>query len=200
MTEDEALRYKQLKKKEKLQGLEEQEKIEFEILGDKRQRGKTVNFSATYGIGYRKLAKDLSIKQSEAKKLKDTYWSKNWSIETFADSIPIRTLSDGRQVIQSQVSKFPLFLRSQKDVFSLHNQNMGRFLFDSYTAYLSSSGYEYWAIYDQHDDGVFRVKEGEAEHLVQCMYESMDKVNKAFNLEIPLQIEPKIGMNLAEVK
>ncbi|MBO4318161.1 MAG: DNA polymerase I, partial [Mailhella sp.] len=54
---------------------------------DLRRKAKTINFGLIYGMGARKLAQDLSIPQSEAKRFMEEYFKKFSDIKAFFDSV-----------------------------------------------------------------------------------------------------------------
>lgn len=176
---------------------EKEDKLYFDLT-TLRGLGKRANFSCTYGAYPKKIASIIDKPIKVAKGLWEAYWKINWSIKAFAESLTVKTISDGSMWLKSDLSGFWLSLRSEKDRFSLHNQNMGRFCFDTYTAYMYRlTGY--YPIYDQHDDAVYIVPEDKAQWLADKMKIAMAMVNQKFKLVIPLQIEPAIGDNLSEV-
>lgn len=93
----------------------------------KKVRGgaKQVNFSATYGAGAPKLAKSLDCTLEFAQVLHKTYWTRNKAIKQTANDATVKVIR-GQKWIYNPVSKFWLFLKSEKDRFSTLNQSTGR--------------------------------------------------------------------------
>jgi len=54
-----------------------------EVTNDQRRAAKTINFGILYGMGQRKLAKDLGISQNEAKNIIESYFAQFPSIRNF---------------------------------------------------------------------------------------------------------------------
>lgn len=54
-----------------------------EVSTDQRRAAKTINFGILYGMGQRKLAKDIGVSQSEAKAIIDSYFAQFPSIKNF---------------------------------------------------------------------------------------------------------------------
>ena len=52
-----------------------------------RKNYKVVNYSATYGVGAPKLARETGMSVKEAKTLLEAFWSRNWSVTKVADSL-----------------------------------------------------------------------------------------------------------------
>ena len=55
-----------------------------------RKNYKVVNYSATYGVGAPKLARETGMSKSEAKTLLEAFWSRNWAIEKVASTLRVR--------------------------------------------------------------------------------------------------------------
>jgi hypothetical protein len=183
---------------EKHKRISKDEEESFFRLTTLRGLGKRANFSCTYGAYPKKISEIIEQPIAIAEKLWNAYWKINWSIKAFAETLTVKTLSDDSMWLKSELSGFWLSLRSEKDRFSLHNQNMGRFCFDIYTAFVYRlTGY--YPIYDQHDDAVYIVPEEKAEWLTGKMKIAIRMMNNKYKLSIPLQIEPAIGDNLSEV-
>ena len=72
------------------------------------------------------------MSKSEAKKLLEAFWSRNWAIEKVASSLRVRELFNGMW-LKNPVSGFWYSLRSDKDRFSTLNQSTGVYCFDSWS-------------------------------------------------------------------
>jgi DNA polymerase III epsilon subunit-like protein len=71
---------------------EEEQKDYAKKLGSGRKKAKTVNFSATYGVGAKKLADTLDIKVREAEIILEAYWKRNHAILKFVKTLKVKTV------------------------------------------------------------------------------------------------------------
>jgi len=58
-----------------------------EVLPDERRNAKTINFGLIYGMGVQKLARELKIKQTEAKEFTERYFEKLSTLKAYYDTI-----------------------------------------------------------------------------------------------------------------
>ena len=58
-----------------------------------RKNYKVVNYSATYGVGAAKLARETGMSRKDAQTLLDAFWSRNWSVQKVADELEVRELT-----------------------------------------------------------------------------------------------------------
>ena len=65
---------------------------------------KTVNYSAIYGVGVPKLAREGGFTRSEASSLLEAYWERNWSVKVIASEQYVKTLKDGTMWLKNPVS------------------------------------------------------------------------------------------------
>jgi hypothetical protein len=79
MTEEDAEFYKWYKKTDEVKTPEQSKR--FEKLNFERQKGKTTNYSATYGAGGAKIAEAADISTEAGFDLHKAYWKVNWSIK-----------------------------------------------------------------------------------------------------------------------
>src|SRR5690606_27872126 len=106
---------------------------------EERQKGKTVNFSATYKVGAKTLARNMKVSEKEAKKILDAYWERNWSLKKFESTCKVKTIGD-QMWVQQPVSKFWYSLRNTKDIFSTVNQGTAVYVFDIWCKHIRSLG------------------------------------------------------------
>lgn len=161
-----------------------------------RTQYKTTNYSATYGIGKVKLARELGITEDEAEKLLQGYWSRNWAIKAFADSLETKTIQ-GQKWVYNPVSGFWYSLRFDKDKFSTVNQSTGAYIFDLWVAHYRREAPS--IVLQFHDESGNMVKLGKEAQHEQILRKAIDKVNKKLKLNVPLDIDVKFGKNYAEV-
>jgi hypothetical protein len=161
-----------------------------------RKNYKVVNYSATYGIGAPKLAREMGMSVKEAKTLLEAFWSRNWSVEAVAKSLLTRELFDSMWVY-NPVSKFWYALRSDKDRFSTLNQGTGVFCFDTWVAICRKNGIK--TIGQFHDEIVALVEEGKQEEVQAIMHGAAIKLNEKVKLNVPLGCDAQFGKTYGEI-
>jgi len=161
-----------------------------------RKNYKVVNYSATYGVGAPKLARETGMSVKEAKTLLEAFWSRNWSVTKVADSLRTRELF-GSMWVQNPVSKFWYSLRSEKDRFSTLNQSTGVYCFDNWVKGCREKGIK--TVGQFHDEIIALVKKGDEMETKINMEYSIQDLNKQLNLNIDLGIEAQFGSTYADI-
>ena len=161
-----------------------------------RKNYKVVNYSATYGVGAPKLARETGMRKSEAKTLLEAFWSRNWAIEKVASTLRVRELFNGMW-LKNPVSGFWHSLRSDKDRFSTLNQSTGVYCFDSWVKECRGMGLE--TIGQFHDEIIVLTKEGDEDKTENIMQMSINNVNDAINLNVPLGTDVQFGKTYADI-
>jgi len=161
-----------------------------------RKNYKVVNYSATYGVGAAKLARETGMTKDEAQSLLDAFWSRNWAVQRVADKLSIREVN-GSQWVQNPVSKFWYSLRSDKDRFSTLNQGTGVYCFDSWVKECRSMGIK--TIGQFHDEVIALTEEGQEDVVENIMELAITTLNNELNLNVPLGIEAQFGRSYAEI-
>ena len=161
-----------------------------------RKNYKVVNYSATYGVGAAKLARETGMKQKEAKTLLEAFWSRNWAIERVASTLRVRELFGGMW-LKNPVSGFWYSLRSEKDRFSTLNQGTGVFCFDTWVSFCRSEGIK--SIGQFHDEVIALVKKGEEGAVEKIMHEAAIKLNEKVQLNVPLGTDVQFGNTYADI-
>lgn len=187
---------------------EDKWKSTYSKLKKARKIAKLVNFGGIYGIGYKKLAKQLGISESKAKKIIKAYWDRNWSVNEFVKkelaptAITIREQYNGKarkeMWVRSPISKFYYAVRSEKDFFSAINQGgAGAYLFDKFVQNVTS---EYPKLMAQfHDEIILQIPLGCRERVSKWLDECMEKVNKEYDLKSTLSVSSEFGSSYAEI-
>jgi hypothetical protein len=168
----------------------------FDELDQARHEAKTTNYSSMYGVGRHKLSKELGIPVSEAKKLIDAYWKKNWSVKRFASSCKVRKLGD-QMWVKNPLNKYWYSLRSEEDIFSTVNQSAGDFIHTLWMHFIMLYGVNIRANF--HDEVVVTCPEEDVDKVVGVLYEAINKVNEILQLKVPIKIDHQIGKNYGEV-
>ena len=161
-----------------------------------RKAYKVVNYSATYGVGAPKLARETGKSEREAKALLEAFWKRNWAIESVAKGLRVREVNGGMWVL-NPVSKFWYSLRSDKDRFSTLNQGTGVFCFDNWVALCRKNGIK--TIGQFHDEIIAIVKEGEEEDTAKKMKWAVEKLNEKLGLNVPLGTDVQFGNTYADI-
>jgi len=161
-----------------------------------RKNYKVVNYSATYGVGAAKLARETGMNQREAKTLLDAFWSRNWAIEKVASRLKTRELF-GSMWLQNPVSGFWHSLRSEKDRFSTLNQSTGVYCFDKWVMECRGMGLE--TIGQFHDEIIVLTKEGDEDKVENIMSMGINNVNHEINLNVPLGTDVQFGNTYADI-
>lgn len=162
-----------------------------------RNDAKIVNFSATYSVGYKTLARNGGFSEEFAKKLLKTYWDLNWAIEKFAEDRQVKTI-DGQMWVKQPVSGFWYSLRNRKDIFSTVNQSSAVFIFDLWTKYCREAGLK--TSLQIHDELAFLIKEGvPQEEVTKLVMGAMDRVNETLKLNVEFSCSLDFGINYKEV-
>ena len=161
-----------------------------------RKNYKVVNYSATYGVGAAKLARETGMSKKEAQTLLDAFWSRNWSVQKVADELEVRDLY-GHSWVKNPVSGFWYTLRSDKDRFSTLNQGTGVYCFDMWVKECREMGVQ--TIGQFHDEIIALTKEEDADVTENKMIHGIRCLNDDLNLNVKLGIDAQFGKTYAEV-
>jgi hypothetical protein len=161
-----------------------------------RKPFKAVNYSAVYGVGPPKLAREMGVPEWEARELLDVYWKRNWAVRQLADDSKVKTLGD-QMWLFNPVSKFWYSLRFKKDIFSTLNQGTGVYIFDTWIMYVLSKRKQMTAQF--HDEGVWEIKKGFREKAEQLLRWAMEETNKKLNLNVKINIGVDFGDSYGEI-
>lgn len=179
----------------KLLPQEEQKKL-FSKIKAARHKGKTTVYSATYGVGAPKLARELKVPVSEAKRLLEAYWKRNWAVRKIADDCSVKTVN-GQKWLYNPVSKFWYSLRADKDRFSTLNQGSGAFCFDMWVREIRKERNQLTATF--HDEVILEVKQGVREKATALLKDAIQRVNDKLKLNIQLGVDVQYGDNYAQI-
>lgn len=161
-----------------------------------RKNYKVVNYSATYGIGASKLARETGMKLTEAKELLNAFWERNKAVTQVAEDTKTRECIDSLW-LWNPVSRFWYALRNEKDKFSTLNQGTGVFCFDTWVSECRKGGVK--VIGQFHDEVIALVKRGEEKLVETTMKRSMDLLNKNLQLNVPLGTDVQFGKSYADI-
>ena len=162
-----------------------------------RKAYKETNYSATYGVKPLGLSRRGGFSVSEAEKLLESFWKRNWSLEAIAKGTKTKKTRDGQMWLYNPVSGFWYSLRHDKDKFSTLNQGTGVYCFDTWLGYCTDLGLD--AIGQFHDEAIFLVKSGDEPKTSDAVYSAMDKTNEKIDLNVTLSTTPEFGDNYSEI-
>jgi hypothetical protein len=158
---------------------------------DTRSKSKVVNFSAVYSVGAKTLARNSGMPVSEAQKLLDVYWKRNWSVKELANSYKIKQTSDGQIWLYGTRSKIWYSLRNDKDRFSTGNQSLGDYVFSRWL--LNVEKLKHYPVLQMHDEWNGVVPDDQVEEVVAALQTAMDMTNKEIGLNVTIKISIQTG-------
>lgn len=174
----------------------DEQKALFSRLKSIRKKAKVVSYSALYGVGAAKLARELNVSKKEAQVLLDGFWKLNWATKVVSEKADVKVLGNSMW-LKNPVSGFWHQLRSDKDRFSTLNQSTGVYCFDTWLYYSRQLGQPVLAQF--HDEQITMAKVGEEEACRQNLKSAIDKANKKLKLNIQLDVDIQFGNNYASV-
>lgn len=157
---------------------------------------KVVNYSAVYGVGAPKLARELKTTVAHAKTLLEGYWARNWAVKKVAEDCVVKTVN-GQKWLFNPVSKFWYSLRAEKDRFSTLNQGTGVYCFDSWVREVRKTRPQLTGQF--HDEIVLEIKKGYREQATKLLKEAITKVNQRLKLNIQLGVDVQFGHRYSEI-
>jgi len=169
---------------------EEQERV-IKRIKSVRKPYKVTNYSAVYGVGVTKLAREAGMTQKEAQELLKAYWERNWAVDKLSKGQYVKTLKDGSMWLKNPVSGFYYSLRYDKDRFSTLNQGLGVYIFDLWVANMRKLGVTVSLQY--HDEVLFSIPKGKEKETEELLKKAMDKVNETLKLNVTVQADAQFG-------
>lgn len=172
----------------------DQQKEIFDRVKSIRKPSKVTNYSSTYGIKEKKLARDLNCSVKFAKELLDAFWRRNWSVQKIANDVEVK--HTGKSMwLKNPVSGFWYQLRYEKDRFSTLNQGTGVYCFDTWLYFVRKLGVT--VVFQFHDEKGSYVLEGNEQQRKDVLEEAMVMTNNKLKLNVPLGIDVKFGPDYA---
>jgi len=169
---------------------------QFSKLNIIRNKAKTTSYSALYGVGKKKLAKELKISEKEAQQLLDGYWKLNQAVKIFSSQCEIKTVRH-QMWVKNPLNGYFYTLRKESDIFSTVNQGAGSYLHILWCAYMRRRGIK--NVGNFHDEILTVCKSNDYERVKSLLWESIEAVNKQAKLRVPLKIDVQKGKNYGDV-
>lgn len=164
---------------------------------EQRNKAKVVNFSATYGVGVKTLARNMKVSEKEAKPILEAYWDRNRSLKQFAADCTTNVVN-GQMWVKQPVSGFWYTLRSEKDIFSTVNQSSAVYVFDVWLAFVRRLGLK--ISFQAHDELVALIPKSVPEDEVRAIInKAMERVNEKLKLNVPIGCSMDFGKTYKEV-
>lgn len=170
----------------------EQESL-FLRLTQVRKKAKVVTYSAVYGIGTKKLARETGMSVKEAQDLLDAYWKRNWAVQYVAKKQKVKEVG-GRMWLLNPVSGFWHELRYEKDRWSTTNQSTAVYVFDSWLARARLYGWQGQLQF--HDESGASV--ADESQSIGALQKGIEKLNTDLTLNVSFAIDVNTGRNYAD--
>lgn len=161
-----------------------------------RKQYKVVNYSAVYGVGPPRLARELKCSVAFAKDLLEGYWKRNWAVRKVAEDCVVKTVNNQKWLF-NPVSCFWYSLRNEKDRFSTLNQGTGVYCFDCWVRECLKERDQLTAQF--HDETVSEEPEGNFEAVKEIQLKAIKRVNDQLKLNVKLAVEPKVGKRYSDI-
>ena len=174
----------------------EQQELLYKKIKAIRKKAKVVTYSAMYGVGATKLAREIESSKQEAQELLDGFWKLNWAIKSVSDRQRIKIVG-GSMWLQNPVSGFWHSLRAEKDCWSTLNQSTGVYCFDTWLYYTRLMGLPIAAQF--HDEQLVPVKIGDEDFVKGVLKDAINFTNKKLKLNVELDVDCQFGENYASV-
>jgi len=161
-----------------------------------RKKAKVVSYSAMYGVGAAKLAREIDASKKDAQELLDGFWKLNWAIKAVAAKQNIKIVGN-KMWIKNPVSGFWHSLRAEKDSWSTLNQSTGVYCFDTWLSYSRLLGLKVAAQF--HDEQLVPVEIGQEKVATELLKDAIGYANNKLKLNVKLDIDVQIGQNYGQV-
>lgn len=183
---------------EEMQALSEEDQAKlYKKLKSARAKAKTVNFSATYGVGVKTLARSMCVSEKEAKPVLEAYWDRNKSVKQFAASCETKTVN-GQMWVKQPISQFWYTLRTEKDIFSTTNQSSSVYVFDVWLAFVRRQGLKISGTW--HDELVVLCSDDIPQEVARHkLKKAMQLVNEKLKLNVVIDCSIDFGFTYLDV-
>lgn len=169
---------------------------EYKQIAKIRKAFKPVNYGSVYGIGARKLSREMGIPFKEAEKMINAYWIRNKAIKTLVEKLEVKQMG-GTNWLKNPVSGFWHQLRYNKDKFSTLNQSTGVYCFDTWTMEIRKQGVQFCGQF--HDEHIAPLKKGDEKKITEIYEKALDRANESVKLRVPLGMDVQFGSTYAEI-
>jgi DNA polymerase I-like protein with 3'-5' exonuclease and polymerase domains len=147
-------------------------------------------------VGKDKLARETGLSVSDAKKLIEAYWKRNWAVKQLSEDTITKKVN-GELWLFNPVSRFWYSLRNEKDIFSTLNQGTGVYCFDTWIRVVRKKRSQLTAQF--HDEIVSAIKKGKETLYEKILKDSIKEVNELLKLNVNLDVDVQFGQTYAEI-
>lgn len=182
VTEDQVNRYKRGEDKKSIDPI--------------RQVYKSGNYSLQYLTGIPRLSRTTGLSHSDAKKVYDAYWERNWAVKKVSKEQRVKTV-DGQMWLFNPVSKLWYSLRYEKDVFSTLVQGTASYVFDRWVQIILQTREQ--LTFQMHDEFGLTVKMGFRPQCENLINDAMKKLNEELKLNRELGCAIQFGDRYSEI-
>lgn len=200
VTDEEIALWRELRKLDDAHKLNDVGKKKYNELEEKRDLYKLTNFSALYGVGAETMSRQSKQPEDFCRRLLDTYWKRNWSVNAFADTLEVKKVLDWDNkehlYVQNPLNKNWYYLKHEKDKFSAVNQSSGQYVLDVYILLVNR---KYDVYFQYHDELMILVKDKDVEEARKYLQQCIEELNNILKLNIEVKASYKYGQSYAEV-
>lgn len=176
---------------------------------EKRSFAKAVNFGILYGMGPKKLSKELDISMTEAKEIIESYFALFPTVRDFLAGIQERVKSDGfvetilkrRRIFDYEnangMQKSAFMRESVNTVFQGSAADLIKLSMNEIAVKIKEEGLDAFMLLQIHDELIFEIREGKAEEISNAFAALMENI---LTLKIPLECSVSIGDSWGELK
>ena len=167
----------------------------YKSINNTRSDAKTLNYSATYGVGAPTLSRSINKPTRYAKKLIDAYWKLHKPLKQIAEDQMVKVI-DNRMWLYNSMVGFWLELRNEKDIFNTLIQSSGSIITYTWAYLVMNKGLSLSLVY--HDELAAFVNKKHP--LVKSTIDrSIDQVNRLFELEPKMSVDLQYGKSYADI-
>ncbi|MDD5359733.1 MAG: DNA polymerase I [Sulfurovaceae bacterium] len=180
-----------------------------EFAKEKRHIAKSINFGLLYGMGPRKLSRELNISQDEAKEIITNYFKTFATAKHFLDSIEenvkhngyVETLLGRRRFFDydnaNGMEKAAYLREGTNTRFQGSAADLIKMSMIEIDTLIAEDGLDAFLLLQIHDELIFEVKIDKAEELSKRFSHVMENI---YELDVPLECSISIGDNWGELK
>lgn len=179
--------------------MSDEDKALYGSIKKRRATAKSTNFAATYGAGGPKIADTAKVSIKEGYELHSIYWERNWAVKKTAEDCFVKQVRH-QKWLYNPISGLYLYLKSEKDRFSLLNQNTGVFVFDTWVRIVRQK-LRYLGIkicLQYHDEILLYFKKELLPEVEAHVRQAIKEVNEFLRLNIEITCSVDVGTNYAE--
>jgi DNA polymerase-1 len=181
-----------------------------EVTPQQRSAGKTINFGVLYGMGSRRLARDLDISQTDAKQYIDNYFEKYSRVTEFFDELVDRARQTGyaetmfeRKRLLPELTQTSRRQQAFAERAAVNTPIQGtaadiiKFAMVELQKEIEAGDLPMRLLLQVHDELVLEVEEGFVDQAKEIVRRQMEQVCE---LDVPLEVDMGVGDNWLDAK